>query len=849
MKLSLNWLSNYIDLKDIDITDIANKVTMSTCEIEDIYKVFEIDPHIVIGKVLECTKHPESDKLTICKVDDGKSVLQIVCGASNVKENIYVPLAKIGSKLKINNEIVIIQNRKIKGIDSYGMICSTQELGLDVILGNNDGILILDKLDNEIFEYAYKTKSSTKSQLNIDKIKKEFLKPGKSLKELFPYEDTILEIDNKSITHRPDLWGHIGFAMELSAILEKELYFNPLYKKYTIKENAKLPHKEIIIKNKSAISYNGVVCKNIEVKPSPLWRKILLSAIDQKLINNIVDISNFVMYELGQPNHIFDYNTLKANSIVCDLTSKEIEFAALDGEIYKIPTKSIIIYDGKNPIALGGIIGGLNSAIKEDTKDIFIESATFPREYIRKTISVTGIRTESSRRFEKGLDPTKSRIAIFRILELIKETNPMVQIGKIQYNFTEKIKQNKIKTNIDFIQMKLGFPISIKEVQNILKRLHFKVKIQNKNLYINVPSFRSYYDITIEEDIVEEIGRIYGYDNIQPIAPKVEIKAPILPYERYFERQIKYFISANGLFYETMNYSFAKKEDNLLFGYEGIQLLNPAQKNKDRIRVSLIPGLLEQLQLNINRYEEAGLYELGKVFIPKDKIQKNLKENLPKEIKKLSLIYFTQNISKYKIYLFKNEDLKWGVLLYIRHLIENLLNFFHIEYELSIPEDPIFYLHPKSQIDIYHKDIIIGHLGILHPEWIKKYDFPEAYTIVIADLNFDSLFTIWNQKRIKKETHYKPPSTFPKSTFDFTIIMNIDESTKRPIKLIENLFPEVQSIELLDIYIGNPIPEGKKSVSYRVHCLDYKSITGERLQKILDTIVQILQENGFPLRT
>lgn len=852
MKLSINWLNHYIDLNDIDINELAHKVTMSTCEIEEISEIFNFDRNIVVGKVLECNTHPNSDKLTICKVDDGKNILQVLCGASNVRENIYVVLAKIGATLTIEDHPITIEKRTIRGIDSYGMICSAKELGIDGILGDNGGILILEDLPDEVFKYAYdKNQSKEKNpkiKENLASIKKQLLKPGRWIQDIFPYRDIILEIDNKSITHRPDLWGHFGFALELSAILQKKIRYNPLKTK-KIKENSNLPVKKIEIKNNSALAYNGIVCTNIEIKKSPIWMRILLTAIGQKTINNVVDISNYVMYELGQPNHAFDLKDLKSNTILCDISKKELEFTALDAVTYKIPKGSILIYDGKTPVALGGIIGGLKSSIKPETQEIFIESATFPRELIRKTIAETGIRTESARRFEKGQDPYKSKIALFRFIELLKETCPKIQVGNLISNFqVPDLKENKIQTTLDFIQMKLGFPIKANEVKSILERLYFKVKINKNKIQIQVPSFRSYYDVTIPEDIVEEIGRIYGYDNINPKQPLVEIQKPVLPFKRYFERQVKYFISSYGLFYETMNYSFAKKEDNELFGYSGIQLKNPAQKNKDRMRVSLIPGLLEQLQNNIHRYEEAGLYELDRIFLPKEKKSFNLKENLPMEVQKLTIVYFIEDLKVFKNFLMSGDDGRLGVVLYLRSLIENLLKYFHIDFTIKLPENSYFYLHPKCQLEFYHQTKKIGCLGLLHPEWYKKYDFPKSKTIVLADIDFDLLFTIWNQKRESKETNYKPPSPFPKSTFDFTILLDKKESTYKPIEYIKDLFKEFYKIELLDIYIGDPIPQDKKSVSYRIHCIDNKPISNEALQKMLDTVVDVLNKKGYPLR-
>ncbi len=834
MKLSLKWLQFYIDLSDVDIVKLSNKITMSICEIEKIYKVFQIPETIVVGKVLECKPHPDSSVLSVCNVDVGKEILQIVCGASNVKKDSYVAVAKIGTELNINNNVIKIEKRIIKKIESFGMICSSKELGIHPIIGETDGILLLNDLDEEVFQYAEEKTNQKKENL---------LKVGTQIKEVFPYEDTIIEIDNKSITNRPDLWSHFGFALELSAILDKKIKYNPLTKIKKFNTDPKLPKKQIIIKNNSALAYNGIVCINVNIKKSPLWLRILLSAIDQKCINNVVDISNYVMYEIGQPNHAFDLRDLKSNNVICDLTKTEIQWKALDQNEYTIPPNSIMIYDKETPVALGGIIGGANSAIKEDTTEIFIESATFPRSFIRKTISATGIRTESSRRFEKGLDPARSKIAIYRFIELLKQSNPKLKVGSLSSKFTTLEKrENQIKTSLDFIQKKLGFPIQEKQVKNILNKLNFKVSIQkNKSIIVTVPSYRSYYDITIPEDLVEEIGRIYGYDNIQPVAPKVEIQKPILPFKRYFERQWKTLLSSIGRFYETMNYSFSTLEDNELFGHSGIELLNPAQKHKNRMRVSLIPGLLEQVYINIHRTEEFGLYELGKIFIPKENQQ------LPDEYLKLTIAY-TSEVKKYNTFLFPSDSPNIEFLFLVRDAIEKILNFFQISFDIQIPKTSYPFLHPKCQMEWLVNKEKIGFIGLLHPFLYKKYDYPEEKIIVLADLEFDLIYTIWNEKRSKKESHYKPPSTAPKSTFDFTLLLPKNEFTYRPVEIINHLYPEFINIQLVDIYEGPSIPKDKKSVTYRVHCLDKEPIPNEKLQKMLDNVVQILERNGFQLK-
>ena len=461
MKLSLNWLKDYVDLNGVKTQDIKNKLTLATCEVESFHETFTYLPHIHVAKVLKVESHPNADRLSVCIVQTNKEKLNIVCGAKNVKEKMLVALAPVKTHLpkfeeklgqNSSNEFWEVLPANIRGVKSLGMLCSSKELGIENItkqfLENDEGILDLEAFFISLEKHYPHLKKNILSWKTL----------GTTLNKIFPLCDTIFEIDNKSITHRPDLWSVYGFARELSAIFKKNLKNNPFnYKIYSDKKNPKvpkIPKKKINITQGSALAYFGVCVENIEIKPSPLWMQCRIININHNPINNVVDTSNYVMFDLGQPNHCFDLRTIKTNEIsvvVVDKKSKYIQqkFTTLDGIERVLTQDSIIIYDGEipsatnnpNAIALGGVMGGEFSKISNDTTSLFIESATFPRSKIRRVTQSLGLRTDSAQRFEKGQDPAKALPALANLLFLLKLSNPKLKIGTVTGKIFEPVKQ------------------------------------------------------------------------------------------------------------------------------------------------------------------------------------------------------------------------------------------------------------------------------------------------------------------------------------------------------------------------------------------------------------------------
>ncbi|MBW7858924.1 MAG: phenylalanine--tRNA ligase subunit beta, partial [Leptonema sp. (in: Bacteria)] len=718
MKLSLSWLSQYVDLKGIKTEDLVNRLTMATCEVEEHFETFAHLSQLVVAEVKSCENHPDSDHLSKCVVFDGKTDLSVICGAANVRSGILIAFAPIGATLPTESGPLTIEKRKIRGVLSEGMICSAKELKLDSILGDNGGIIILDELNATYFG----AKPIEFSSFSVKP------KAGMPLSTLFPYNDTILDIDNKSITHRPDLWCHVGFAREVAAIYKRKLDTSKFNTELP-KPNLKLASKRIIIEDEAAFTYNGLHCSNIEISDSPVWMKLQLHSVGQKLINNVVDASNYVLYELGQPNHCFDESLLKGNTIVCAPTKTDTKFDALDENSYNLPTGAVMIFDVTStddqtdeqvianskktkPVALAGVIGGQHSSIQPTTQSIFIESATFQRHNVRRMLSAGAPRTESARRYEKGQDPAKAKIAVARIVQLLKATNSNISCSKLSevWSISKKPRHNKISISLEFLKKRLGFDLKSEQFIDILQRLEFEVTQKNKSdlFDVAVPSFRSWFDVQIPEDLVEEIGRMYGYDNIVPIAANVSVDKPIKNWRRVFERLLKERLVQHCSYTETLNYSFASKEENQLFGGDSITLLNPVQAERPQMRRSQLPGLLTQASSNQDRFDAVSLFELGRVFIPS-----SAKKVLPTELIKLSFVNLQDS---------ENDQLE--PFLDHRRRFEEVLHSLSIQFELKqleLSHLESWYLHPGCKVGFFFKEKLLGFMGLAHPQFIRQF--------------------------------------------------------------------------------------------------------------------------------
>lgn len=917
MKLSLNWLNDYVDLSDVPIADLVDRLTLAVCEVEGVEKVFTHLDQIHVAKIESIAKHPDADRLNVCQVQDGKNTHQIVCGAPNVRAGMFAPLAIVGARLpKADGECLEIKPAKLRGVASNGMLCSPGELGLTPLTGEIDGLIDLERLpvgDGSA------------------------LKHGSPLGNILPLKDTVLDIDNKSITHRPDLWCHFGFAREIAGIYGKKLKYDPLTKraKLQAKTDNKLSAKKIVIETGAAKAYYGRALAGVTVGPAPLYMQARLMNVGQRPINNIVDASNYVMLELGQPNHTFDAKTLKSDTVTIALanasaknktgaTSSNLKlktFTTLDGQSRELPENTILILDGAagakpNPVALGGIMGGESSGVADDTTELFLESATFPRERIRPAIARLGLRTDSAQRFEKGQDPAKAKPALDRLAELIAETCPNLAQGKTTGSSPEKESRNKVTVALSFLQSRLGFAISEKLVKNILSRLNFEIqakaaksptktgakkksagqKAESDTIFqITAPTYRSQYDIGIPEDIVEELGRVYGYDNVEPQPPTAVVQPTLQNRERHLGNRIKTILATAGGYSEAYGYSFATTADNEAFtgnimydawsetpdaatmpagpGIAALTLKNPVFMDRPELRLSQLPGLLRQTAGNQDRFADVRLFEFGRVYYKKAADVK--KPVLATESKRFTLVHLPSGAGSKSappapttgesgatgIQAALEDRPEFQALLEMRAFLTRMFGEIAFDGSVSfraadLSSGPVpAWLHPGATLEIVTSPgphdgktspRILGHLGILHPAVQNDSELKRA--AVVADLDYTAVFALADEARHR--IAYRPPSVYQDSHFEISLIMDDDAGTHRPVELIHDLkLPEIGEIRMLTVYRGASLPAGKKSVSYELRAArDGGTLTGEELQALLDRIVARLTEHGFPLR-
>ncbi len=838
MKLSLKWLSEHVDLRGIDPADVAARLTRSTCEVEGVHETFAHLGDVVVARILAREAHPNADRLSLCTVDTGKEELRIVCGAPNAAENLVVPLAGVGVRLPTADGFLEIREAKIRGVESRGMLCAASELGLADFVGESSGLLVLN------------TEGADAPRL------------GTSLAELFPLHDFVFEIDNKSITHRPDLWSHYGFARELALLFDRKLGPDPLGGSTAPKRPASKKTKKaqatggpgarkIRIEKGAAKAYFGLACEGVRVAASPLWMRARLFTVGQRPINNLVDASNYLMLESGQPNHVFDARTLRGDTVQVRRTTEGRVFTTLDGVERELPSGTVLIEDvgpeGARAVAMGGIMGGLDSAVMDDTSAVFLESASFHREDIRRTLGRTALRTDSAVRFEKGQDPSRARPALLRLVELLRLTCPGLRVGAITGEMPEGPKENRIRLSVDFVNARLGLALKPAQVKRTLERLGFRTasaKGPGGPLVVTAPSYRSQYDVVIPEDVVEEIGRIVGYDNIEPTSPLLAARPVPVNTVRSLERRVKTFLAAGGYF-ETNNYSFARVEDNRRFGEAGIRLRNPSFQDRDRLRVSLIPGILRQAAANQDRFGDVRLFELGRGYLPRAGAETPVTEQ-----RSVALLHVPDGAESaaHPGPWEATDSYVYTHFLQSRDLLSALLSELmgdgasRMESVASGPEAAPF--HPGCRVQWTVGDRIVARAGVLHPAW--QVDFDLKRPAVLALIDMDAL----HAGTLARHDRYTPPSPFPESFFEVSVLLDENASTAEPPRIIAALAEDrIRQVQLLALFRGEQLPAGKKSASYRIACgRPEGTLSGEEVQELMTRTVAALTAAGMPLR-
>ena len=788
MLISLNWLKEYVDLGELNVKEIENALTMIGQEVEKIEIKGENLDKVVTAKIVEKEKHADSDHLTVCKVDIGKEIIQVVCGAPNHKLGDKVVLAQIGAKLAPD---FVIKKGKIRGVESSGMLCSSKELGIGT---DASGIIILPE-DAPI---------------------------GVPMKEYLEIDDVVFELE---ITpNRPDCLSHIGIARELAAYYNKKVMYPnvKINKEYAEKTSDNIT---INIEDENLSKrYVSRILKDVTVKESPKWLKDKIEAVGLKSINNIVDVSNFILMEMNQPSHIFDLDKIEGKEIFVKTAGNEEIFVTLDEQERKLAKEDIVITDSKKTIALGGVMGGLNSEITSETKNILIEVAHFNPQNIRKTSRRLNLSSDASYRFERGIERENIINVINRLSNLIQEVAGGEILEGVVDVFLDSVQRNTSELSFERLNRFVGKDIPKEEVIKILSNLEIEIIDNGDTLKLTPPLYRE--DLELEQDYYEEIIRMYGFNNIENKLPKVEINEKTVVDTTKLIDKIKLISSSAGL-KEVINYSFIPKDavDKMKFTRVNkenlINVLKPITEDFVTLRPTLLYSLLKNAKDNLNRnISNIRFFEVSRTF--------EKEEELAKEEVKLGIILAGENnktVWNSKPVPYDFYDLK-GVVekIFLKLKFKNYL--------LKRSTNTEF--HPGRSVDVFVGKEFIGSFGEIHPDVLENFDLGKK-TVLVGEFNIDLI-----EKYIGKISSYQGIVKYPSVPRDLALVMNEEVLVGDVLKTIEKIDKKIEKVELFDIYRGLGVMPGKKSVAISIVLRD-KSKTLEE-KEINDVIGKILDK-------
>ena len=790
MLISLNWLKQYVEIKE-SIEEVANALTMIGQEVEAIEIQGENLENVVIGQIVEFDRHPNSDRLTLLKVNVGEGEpLQIICGATNHKLNDKVVVAKIGATLPGDFKI---KKSKIRDVESYGMLCSEEELGF---AKESDGIIILPE-DAPI---------------------------GKEYREYLNLNDVIFELE---ITpNRPDCLSHIGIAREIAAYYDRKVKYPNIEINETIESINTLIKVNIDDKERCK-RYVGKIVKNVKVQESPEWLKRRIQAMGLNPINNIVDITNFVMFEYNQPMHAFDFDKLKGNINVRAAKENE-EITTLDGVDRVLKNNELVIADEERAIAIAGIIGGDATKIDNETKNIFVEVAYFTPDNIRRTSRELGIFTDSSYRNERGMDIQNLETVVERAVSLIAEVAGGEILSDTIDRYLEKPEKYEISLNLEKLNKFIGKNLSNDEVAKILTNLNIEIKtIGEDKMLLTPPTYRG--DLIRPADIYEEVIRMYGFDNIEARMPVMSIESGEENTNFKVSRIIREILREQGL-NEVINYSFIPKSAKELFSFEDgiIEIKNPLSEDMAIMRPSLVYSLVNNIKENLNRNQtDLKIFEVSKTF-------KNLgsaKDGLATEELKVAIALsgredknlWNQTKTDYDFY-----DLKG----YIEYLFERLnINKFNLERAKDVN------FHPGVSAEIKIGEDVIGIFGELHPTLINNVGIKRE-KVFFAEINLTKLM-----KYMKIKVNYESISKYPEVLRDLAITLDKDILVGNMTKDIKKKVNLVEKIDIFDVYSGDKVEAGKKSVAMSIVLRDKtRTLTDQDIDTAMKNILSLIKD-------
>ncbi len=804
MKISLRWLQRHVDLSGIDPKQILADLTMSTAEIEGLIRFGDGLEPLVVGHVRKRDKHPDADKLSVCEVDLGKAggVVQIVCGAPNVAAGQRIVVIRPGDTLPASGGkgALKIKIGKIRGVESHGMICSESELGLS---DESNGILVLPD-GTEI---------------------------GARFIDVLPVQDWVFEIDNKSVNHRPDLWGHYGFARELAAIYGRALQPLPAAVPFPPVAGGGKKVDVVIDDKQGCPRYCGLVLDGVQSGPSPLDLRWQLAAVGQRAISLPVDLTNYVMLDLGQPMHAFDLRHVGQGPIRVRKAKPNETITTLDGQVRKLADQDLLVCSGDTPEALAGIMGGAGTMVAADTTSLFLESASFHAASIRRTSMRLGLRTDASARFEKAQDPTNAELAVHQFVRLLqhycptaKAAGPLVDPAGFRYA------PKTITLRRARLLLKLGVRLDDDKVAGILRSLEFGVTITPTGFDCVVPSFRATKDVNIEDDLIEEVGRMFRYDNIPERPLQGTVAPPLRNEELFLARRLLEVGCLELGCSEVYNYSFVPDAVLTTAGageHAYVQVANPVAPEVSRIRRHVLPSLLASVPQNLRQHAEVKLVEHGKGY----HAERRDEHTLPHDVRELAFVWSRRDGEH--PFLELREAL--GSLLQRVGRPAVMARVWHGS------DQP--WVHPSRAVAIDRDGSPVGYVAHLHPAIAKSMGLP--VTTAIACLDVRALLA--NGRKI---AHYQAVPTFPGMPVDVALLVDEAVQVAQVVEFLRTTGRKlVKDVQLFEVYRGERLPAGKKSLNFTVTLgADDRTLTDEDESKFLGKVREQCGQIGAELR-
>ncbi len=802
MQVSYNWLKEYVDI-EIDPWQLAEVLTKSGVAVEHVIPCNKGVSDVYAAKVLTCEQHPESDHLHLCTVTIGAEPIQVVCGAPNVAAGLVVPFAVVGATLP---EGVKIKKAKLRGQDSNGMICSAKELGIEVDKippEQKDGIIILPE-DTPL---------------------------GTDICEILGLNDYILELD--LTPNRSDCLSALNVAYEVGALLGKEVRV-PELKYQTNSENIHDLAKVEIVADDLCHRFVGMMVKGVKIAPSPFWMQHYLQVAGVRPINNIVDVTNYIMMELGQPLHAYDYHELAGHKITVRRANEGEIIRTLDSQERKLTSEMLLICDDNRAVGVAGVMGGENTEVTDNTVDVFIEAAYFQPVSVRRTSLALGLRSEASLRFEKNIDISRTPYACQRAAQLMQELAGGEIVGGMIDEYPTVHEEVIAPLNPKKVGEVVGIEIAETEIDRILANLHLeKVKSEKGVNYYKVPSWRP--DITIAEDLIEEVARIYGYDNIPTTLPGGAASRGGVTPAKKMRAQITDKMMALGL-NEIITYSFINKnnDDKLRMKEDdprrkSIAVMNPLSEDQGHMRTSILPGMLNVLANNINhRNENLAFFEIGKVFWLDGELNST---DLAIERYNLGVVLRGKTVSNW------NSTASEYDFYYLKSLMEEMFDVFRLEQRVYVPckDNPTY--HPGRTAEIYISGKKVGVIGELHPEVVENYGMKSR--IYAGEIDIEELFALGcgrlSVSRLPK---------FPSTGRDMAVVVDKDVPAVELLEVIKaNGSTLLQDAQIFDVYQGEQIAEGKKSLAFKLTFqAEDRTLTDGEVNEVYDKILNKLAE-------